>query len=102
MADTNPSTANASNNARNSQSNNGGSNEQKPKEFNPRWKGYVYILLASLVNFSSVSNLELENNPSFQGMWQISLVRNDGLGALKLHWCNAMLIFLMSPFALIC
>ena len=28
-----------------------------PREYNPRWKGYVGILLSSLINFSAVSNI---------------------------------------------
>lgn len=31
----------------------GTAKKEKAPEFNPRWKGYVYIGLASLVNFAS-------------------------------------------------
>ena len=32
---------------------------KKPIEYNPRWKGYVYIGLASLINFSSIANIQV-------------------------------------------
>ena len=32
-------------------------NNKKPPEYNPRWKGYVYVALSSLVNFASISNI---------------------------------------------
>jgi hypothetical protein len=31
--------------------------KEKSIEFNPRWKGYVFIALTSLVNFASISNI---------------------------------------------
>ena len=31
---------------------------EKPVEYNPRWQGYVYISLCSLVNFASISNIK--------------------------------------------
>jgi len=30
---------------------------QKPKEYNPRWKGYVYILFSSLISFASAPSV---------------------------------------------
>lgn len=45
----------------------------KETDFNPRWMGYVYILVSSLVNFASVSNLDIHENPEFYGMYQASL-----------------------------
>lgn len=47
--------------------------KEQPREFNPRWKGYLYILVASLVNFASITNLEIDENPYFNGMYQVSL-----------------------------
>lgn len=29
-----------------------------PREYNPRWKGYSFVLLSSLINFSAVSNIQ--------------------------------------------
>ena len=46
----------------------------KPREFNPRWKGYLYILITSLVNFASVSNLEVEDDAEFRGSYVFSLL----------------------------
>ena len=40
----------------NSNSNNNNNKKQTP-EYNPRWKGYVYLALSSLVNFASISNV---------------------------------------------
>jgi hypothetical protein len=31
----------------------GAAKKEKAPEFNPRWKGYVFIALTSLVNFAS-------------------------------------------------
>lgn len=36
----------------------GPAKKEKPPEFNPRWKGYVYLGLTSLVNFASISSIE--------------------------------------------
>jgi hypothetical protein len=33
----------------------------KPREYNPRWKGYLYMALTSLVNFGSISNVAADN-----------------------------------------
>ncbi|CAB9506164.1 expressed unknown protein [Seminavis robusta] len=52
----------------------GGKDDSSQWEFNPRWKGYLYILITSLVNFASISNLEVNDNPQFDGMYQLSLV----------------------------
>jgi hypothetical protein len=30
---------------------------EKPREYNPRWKGYVYMSIASSVNFISISTV---------------------------------------------
>jgi hypothetical protein len=48
--------------------------KQQPREFNPRWKGYLYIIVASLVNFSSISNLDVNDNPHFRGVFPVSLL----------------------------
>ena len=48
--------------------------KEQPREFNPRWNGYLYILVASLVNFASISNLDVEENPYFHGMYQVSVM----------------------------
>ena len=48
--------------------------KEQPREFNPRWNGYLYILVASLVNFASISNLDIEEKPQFHGMYQVSIV----------------------------
>jgi len=45
----------------------------KPQEYNPRWKGYGYIILLSLVNFASVSNLDVNDNAHFEGGRQFSV-----------------------------
>ena len=67
-ADTNPddavaTTTNNTNNNNNNNKNNGAPTTQppaKPREYNPRWKGYVYIGIASLINFCSISNIPRE------------------------------------------
>ena len=46
----------------------------KPTEFNPRWKGYLYIMISSLVNFASVSNLDVAADDSFRGAYVFSLL----------------------------
>jgi hypothetical protein len=43
---------------------------EKPIEFNPRWKGYVFIGLSSLVNFASISNIPGEERKSY---WAASM-----------------------------
>jgi hypothetical protein len=40
--------------------NNGPPPKAKPRDYNPRWKGYVYIGIASLINFCSISNIPRE------------------------------------------
>lgn len=44
--------------------------EKEPIDYNPRLLGYAYILLASLVNFSSVSNVPGEQREAF---WYLSI-----------------------------
>jgi hypothetical protein len=43
---------------------------QEPIEYNPRWMGYAYILLASLVNFASCSNVPEVQRAAF---WYLSI-----------------------------
>lgn len=33
------------------------SNNDKPRETNPYWKGYCFLILSSLINFSSIGNI---------------------------------------------
>ena len=37
----------------------------KPREYNPRWKGYVFIALSSLVSFASITNTPARANPGY-------------------------------------
>jgi hypothetical protein len=39
--------------------------KEKAPEFNPRWKGYVYIGMTSLVNFASISNAQKGDRRSY-------------------------------------
>jgi hypothetical protein len=48
--------------------NNKKQDKERVADYNPRWKGYIYIAFASLVCFASVSNVK--DNP---GNWGISL-----------------------------
>jgi hypothetical protein len=41
---------------------------KKPPEYNPRWKGYCFILIASLVNFSAITSIPNQNT-NFEGVW---------------------------------
>lgn len=47
----------------------------KPKEYNPRWKGYTWIALASLITFSSVSltavSVKFQGNPGLAVAWGV-------------------------------
>ena len=43
----------------NSNSNN---NTEKPRETNPHWKGYCFLILSSLINFSAISNVPEHGN----------------------------------------
>jgi uncharacterized membrane protein len=43
----------------------GDSNQGKPREYNPRWKGYTLICITSLITLSSVSTTAVTNK--FQG-----------------------------------
>jgi hypothetical protein len=45
--------------------------EAKKAEYNPRWKGYVYILLSSLINFCSIANIPKEYR---RGYWVASMI----------------------------
>ena len=68
----------------------------KPTEFNPRWKGYLYILISSLVNFASVSNLDVEDDASFRGAYVFSLL----LGIVT--FLGAVLILVTDRFQYCC
>lgn len=43
-------------------------------EKNPRWRGYLYILIGSLVNWASVSNVDEDWHADYQGSRSGSLV----------------------------
>jgi hypothetical protein len=40
--------------------------DAKPREYNPRWKGYVFIIISTLVCISSCSSLNMDLK---QGPW---------------------------------
>jgi hypothetical protein len=61
--DTDTDTDAANNNNNNSTPQN--KKKAKPHDYNPRWKGYVYISIASLVNFCSISNIPGEYERSY-------------------------------------
>ena len=44
------------------------------QEYNPRWKGYLFIWISSLVNFSTISGLDSEDSQQFEGTYQVSLL----------------------------
>jgi len=47
---------------------------QKPREYNPRWKGYCLIMLFSLINLSAVSNTYEESGEyEYDGKWGLCL-----------------------------
>jgi len=43
----------------------------KPREYNPRYKGYILIMLSSLINLSAISNIEVDG--PFDGFWGFCL-----------------------------
>ena len=45
--------------------------KEKPNEFNPRWKGYLYIGFASLLNFASISQVPKGDRQTY---WAASMV----------------------------
>jgi hypothetical protein len=45
-------------------------NKALPREYNPRWKGYVYIIISSLVCISSTSSLTADLH---QGQWATAI-----------------------------
>jgi len=45
-------------------------NQNNKPEYNPRWKGYVYIIITSLVALSSISNVPKEVK---RGHWATSV-----------------------------
>lgn len=38
------------------------SNTEKTRESNPHWKGYCFLILSSLINFSAISNVPEHGN----------------------------------------
>lgn len=68
----------------------------KPTEFNPRWKGYLYIMISSLVNFASISNLDVADENSFRGDYVFSLL----LGVTT--FIGAVLILVTDRFQYCC
>lgn len=69
----------------------GGDNKNKEDpititiEYNPRWMGYCYIILSSLVNFCSVSNVPGETRATF---WYLSIA----FGVLSFVMASLILI----------
>ena len=47
--------------------------KRKPVVYNPRWKGYSYILITSLINLSSISNIREAESGGYQGEKGFSL-----------------------------
>ena len=45
--------------------------KEKPPEFNPRWKGYLYIGFSSLLNFASISQVPSQDRRSY---WAASMI----------------------------
>jgi hypothetical protein len=45
----------------------------KPPDYNPRWKGYVYIGIASLINFCSISNIPAGDYKYSRSYWVSSM-----------------------------
>jgi hypothetical protein len=43
----------------------------KPDDYNPRWKGYSYIALSSLINFATISNIDKDTD--VESLWGVSL-----------------------------
>jgi hypothetical protein len=65
-------------------------------EFNPRWKGYLYIWISSLVNFAAISGMDIDDYPQFNGTLQVGLVFGTSTFAL------ASLIILLDRFQHCC
>ncbi|KAG7349347.1 hypothetical protein IV203_011944 [Nitzschia inconspicua] len=59
--------------------------DKEPIDYNPRWTGYCYIILASLVNFCSVSNVPGGTRTS---IWYISIA----FGALSFAVSSLIMI----------
>ncbi len=49
------------------------STPEKPRDYNPRWKGYAYICFCSLVNFASVVNIPNEARHAEPAAWAASV-----------------------------
>jgi hypothetical protein len=45
--------------------------KKPPPQYNPRWKGYCLILISSLINLSSISNIDQQSD--FSGEWGFCL-----------------------------
>jgi hypothetical protein len=59
------SSSNSKKEAAASNSNSNSNKKEKSIEFNPRWKGYVFIGLTSLVNFASISNIPRDDRKTY-------------------------------------
>jgi hypothetical protein len=63
---------NNSNNKKTKTSNNATTSKHPPREYNPLWKGYLYIVLSSLISLSSISNARQEN--FYKGNYGVGLL----------------------------
>ena len=63
------------------------SGNKKAPEYNPRWKGYVYIALSSLVNFSSIANIQVR-----QGLQRGSTLASMSYGVITFLLSTLILI----------
>eukprot|EP00980_Cylindrotheca_fusiformis_P030321 scaffold24653_cov157-Cylindrotheca_fusiformis.AAC.5 len=73
--------------------NNNNNNSSRDESYNPRWKGYVLLGVASLINFLSIATLEKENLDNWGaamvfGLWtflvSLAIVLQD---RTQLHCC---------------
>jgi hypothetical protein len=53
--------------------NNNNNNTSTPREYNPLWKGYLYIVLSSLISLSSISNAR-SSNDFYKGSYGVGLL----------------------------
>lgn len=61
-------------------------NNKAVVDYNPRWKGYCYIALASLINFISIADIAADKD--VQGSWGFSL----SFGIVFFVWSFAVLL----------
>lgn len=60
------------NNKKTKANNNNTSTSKLPREYNPLWKGYLYIVLSSLISLSSISNARQED--FYKGNYNVGIL----------------------------